>query len=73
MIKISLFLIFILFVGMQSAFSYEPILITKSHFGDSLTLDGKWSYPSEWKPSSLEKIRYDDNTEHFLNSQQWFL
>ena len=41
------------------AFADEPIKITISNTFDDVIFDGKWSFPHEWKASSLDKFRFD--------------
>lgn len=38
----------------------DTILITQSNKMEEIIFDGKWTYPSEWKQSSWEKLVYDD-------------
>lgn len=50
----------------------EPILITISPDMEKIILDGKWTFFTEWKPSSLTTISFDDKqvilrTAHFEN------
>jgi len=37
----------------------EPILITSSNSLDKVIFDGKWTFPTEWKYSSLNEFTYD--------------
>ena len=69
--NIGIFLVLILFVGTTPVFGYEPIKITKSAIGDGLVLDGKWTFMREWKATSLDKIRYDDNSEIAIRSAHY--
>ena len=39
--------------------SVEPILITVSSGMDNVIFDGKWTFPNEWKPTSLNEFSYD--------------
>jgi len=54
------------------ASSTEPILITISPDMEKVIFDGKWTFLTEWKPSSLTKVSFDDKqiilrTAHFEN------
>lgn len=40
----------------------EPIFITKSADMNKVVFDGKWSFVTEWKPSSLNSLSYNDNS-----------
>ncbi|MCV0393247.1 MAG: hypothetical protein K5790_08190 [Nitrosopumilus sp.] len=52
--------------------SNQPILITQSIDMDRIIFDGKWTFITEWKPTSLTKISLDHKqiilrTAHFEN------
>ena len=52
--------------------STDPILITISPKMEEVTFDGKWTFLTEWKPSSLTSVYTDDKqiilrTAHFGN------
>ncbi len=54
------------------ALSTEPILITVSSHMKDIIFDGKWTFFSEWKKTSLTTIPFDDKqiilrTAHFEN------
>jgi len=54
------------------ASSTEPILITISPDMEKIIFDGKWTFFTEWKESSLTKVSFDDKqiilrTAHFEN------
>jgi len=56
----------ILLVGslsMGSVYADNTIMITKSFTMDKVIFDGKWSFLTEWKKSSLDTLSYDDGTE----------
>ena len=62
----------ILFSENVLAISDEPILITISYEMKEIIFDGKWSFVSEWKPSSLTTINQENKqiilrTAHFEN------
>lgn len=46
----------------QSASADEPIPITLSGGMNHVIFDGKWSFFTEWKPSSLNTLSYGDGT-----------
>jgi hypothetical protein len=46
----------------------EPILITKSPDMNKIIFDGKWSFITEWKKSSLNDLLYNDGTEIYLRT-----
>lgn len=50
------------------AFGDEPILITKSDYMDKIDFDGRWSYQTEWKKSSLNTLTYDDGMTIYLRT-----
>ncbi|NIP61745.1 MAG: hypothetical protein GWO15_02960 [Nitrosopumilaceae archaeon] len=59
-------IVFILFSGyILTAYSqeHETIMITKSEEMNKVSFDGKWSFVTEWKRSSQERMRYDNGTE----------
>ncbi len=45
----------------NSAFSDEPIKISISSTFDDVIFDGEWSFIEEWKASSLDEFRFDDD------------
>ena len=49
----------LLSVGSATAIT-EPIKITISPGMDKIIFDGKWTYFTEWKASSLDTLHYDD-------------
>ncbi len=50
------------------AFGDEPILITKSVYMDKIDFDGRWSFQTEWKKSSLNTLTYDDGMTIYLRT-----
>lgn len=53
----------IIIFSMQAASATtDPILITISGDMDKVIFDGRWTFFSEWKHSSLDTLNYDDNT-----------
>jgi len=72
--QLSILLIFLLgSIFLETAFaSTEPILITISPDMEQVIFDGKWTFYTEWKPSSLTTISFDDKqiilrTAHYEN------
>jgi hypothetical protein len=59
------FLILIISIDKNQVFAEEPIMITASDAMDKVIFDGKWTFYSEWKESSLNTISYNDGT--FIN------
>lgn len=47
---------------------YDTISITKSFQLDKVIFDGKWSFGTEWKASSLDTLTYDDGTNIILRT-----
>ena len=43
------------------AFSDEPIKVTISHTFNDVIFDGEWSFRQEWKASSLDEFRFDND------------
>jgi hypothetical protein len=54
--------ILILF-SIPGASAVEPIMITVSSSMDKINFDGKWTFYTEWKQSSLNTISYPDGTQ----------
>jgi hypothetical protein len=50
------------------AYAFEPIPITVSNTMDKIIFDGKWTHETEWKASSLDTYRYEDDTQIILRS-----
>lgn len=50
------------------ASSEEPILITSFKAMDDIVFDGKWTFFSEWKPTSSDTFSYDDGMRIILRS-----
>ncbi len=56
----------------------EPILITISPDMEQVIFDGKWTFLTEWKPSSYTKVSFDDKqiilrSAHFENFIYFFV
>ena len=45
----------------NAAFSDEPIKVTISDTFNDVIFDGEWSFRQEWKASSLDQFRFDDD------------
>lgn len=57
------FVVVILILSFESAYATNnPILITISSDLDQVIFDGKWTFFTEWKHSSLNTLGYDDGT-----------
>lgn len=61
-IKFLIVIIIIIAVTIPAAKATEPIMITLSDKMNQVVFDGKWTFYTEWKPSSLNTISYDDGT-----------
>lgn len=55
-------------IHFASAYSYEPIPVTVSHTMGNVTFDGRWTFDTEWKASSLNIYSYDNGTQVILRS-----
>jgi len=53
------FIILLLFPNFVFA-KTDPILISKSIAMNDVIFDGKWTFTTEWKPSSWNQLNYDD-------------
>jgi len=65
----------ILFVGLIviypiSAFAEEPILFPQSSTTDKIIFDGKWSFKTEWKESSVTEIYTEGDSIYLRISHQ---
>ncbi len=45
-----------------TVYGAEPIMITSSPDMNKVVFDGKWSFYTEWKRSTLTELHYDDGT-----------
>jgi hypothetical protein len=68
MLKPLILVVVLVFFGFTGAYAFEPVPITVSGTMDQVVFDGKWSFEYEWKASSLDTYRYDDDTEIVLRS-----
>ncbi len=71
MVKSSILLIIIILIitPITNVFA-EPIMITKSSGMDSVTFDGIWTQPTEWKASSLNSISTEQGTIKLRTAHQ---
>lgn len=53
----------LILLSVPSASAVEPIMITISPSMDKINFDGKWTFYTEWKQSSLNTISYQDGTQ----------
>lgn len=60
-LSVTFTLVLILF-NVGNAFATDQILITISSSMDKVIFDGKWTFYSEWKSSSLNELSYQDGT-----------
>jgi hypothetical protein len=58
----------LIFFGFTNVCAFEPIPITISGTMDKIVFDGKWTHEFEWKASSLDTYRYDNDTDVILRS-----
>lgn len=55
-------------LAIPTASASEPIMITISSAMDKVIFDGKWTFYTEWKQSSLNTISFSDGTSIQLRS-----
>ena len=55
-------IVFVVISNMIITAEAEPIMITVSSTMNKVIFDGKWTYGTEWKQSSLNTISYNDGT-----------
>jgi hypothetical protein len=60
--KYFLVISFVVLLSTGVAYADNTIMITKSIAMDKVIFDGKWSFLTEWKKSSLDTLLYDDGT-----------
>jgi hypothetical protein len=66
--KYFLVILVVVLFGCDSVHAQEPILITQSPDMNEVVFDGKWSFYTEWKRSSLDTLYYPDNTLIYLRT-----
>jgi len=59
LLKILLVITSLTLVGISSAYA-EEFLISKTSTANDIIFDGKWTFATEWKHSSLYDLQYDD-------------
>lgn len=62
-IKLFAVLTVLILLSIPSASASEPIMITISSTMNKINFDGKWTFYTEWKQSSLNTISYTDGTQ----------
>ena len=55
-------IIILILLAIPTASASEPIMITVSPVMDKVIFDGKWTFYTEWKQSSLNTISFSDGT-----------
>ncbi|MFB5638532.1 MAG: hypothetical protein ACE5RF_09010, partial [Nitrosarchaeum sp.] len=70
--KLIFFSIFSIILLSNFAFAEtDPILISKSVGMNDVIFDGKWTFTTEWKPSSWNQLNYDnEKTIHLRTAHQ---
>ncbi len=58
----------LILLAIPAASASEPIMITVSSSMDKVIFDGKWTFYTEWKQSSLNTISFSDGTSIQLRS-----
>lgn len=53
-------MLFLLLLNFSTVYAFDPIPITFSGTIDQVRFDGKWSFESEWKQSSLNNYYFDN-------------
>ena len=61
-IKLLAVITILIVLAIPVASASEPIMITVSSNMDKVIFDGKWTFYTEWKQSSLNTISYNDGT-----------
>ena len=61
-IKLLAIITILIVFAIPVASASEPIMITVSPSMDKVIFDGKWTFYTEWKQSSLNTISYNDST-----------
>ncbi|MEM3064197.1 MAG: hypothetical protein QW177_02375 [Candidatus Nitrosotenuis sp.] len=63
-----LVIVMFVFCEIGIAYAFEPIPITVSHTMSDVIFDGKWTHEYEWKASSLNTYKYENDTEIVLRT-----
>ncbi len=53
----------LILLSIPNASASEPVMITISSTMDKINFDGRWTFYTEWKQSSLNTISYTDGTQ----------
>ena len=67
-LNLSFIAVFIFFENSPNVFADNQVLITKSATLNHVIFDGKWTFYTEWKESSLNDLVYNDTTRIELRS-----
>ncbi len=67
-LSLSFITVFVFFENSPNAFADNQVLITKTGTLNHVIFDGKWTFYTEWKESSLNDLVYNDNTRIELRS-----
>jgi len=54
--SITIILLLVNTISLAEAISSEPVMISKTEKAEEIIFDGKWTFTTEWKPTSLNKI-----------------
>ncbi|MGC1708272.1 MAG: hypothetical protein WA799_00510 [Nitrosotalea sp.] len=65
---LSFIAVFVFFENSPNAFADDQVLITKTATLNHVIFDGKWTFYTEWKESSLNDLAYNDTTRIELRS-----
>lgn len=66
--KPTIFLILFTVFGVSDVYGEDNILITYSNSIPDVIIDGRWSFPTEWKASSYDLVMYDDQRIHLRSA-----
>ncbi|MGI0045798.1 MAG: hypothetical protein ACREBB_01230 [Nitrosotalea sp.] len=61
-------MVFVFFENIPNVFADDQVLITKTGTLNHVIFDGKWTFYTEWKESSLNDLVYNDTTRIELRS-----
>lgn len=67
-LSLSFIVVFIFLENSPNAFADDQVLITKTGTLNHVIFDGKWTFMSEWKESSLNDLVYNNTTRIELRS-----
>lgn len=66
----SIFILIILFSYTPNVFADDQVLITKTGTLNQVIFDGKWTFYTEWKESSLNDLVFNDTRIEFRSAHQ---